>query len=225
MELAIDTSTRYAGICLSSKGQALAEVVWHCERNHTLELASKVQDLLDQTGNNFGNLHILTIAQGPGNFSALRVGMSYMKGLALALQIPLVPVATLDIEASPYLGLGLPVYALLEAGRGEIVWSLFSDGQRSDPKVSPLQDLTKQIDRPSLICGEGAFHLRESLSQLLPDHSKIATFCLPSRQPAVLAALGYERFLDKHHTSIATLQPLYARGPTISKPREPRPRL
>ena len=57
------------------------------------------------------------MALGPGGFSALRVGISVAKGLALPLDIPLVGVGTLEMEAYPYAGAGIPVCPLLEAGR------------------------------------------------------------------------------------------------------------
>ena len=59
------------------------------------------------------------MAIGPGGFSALRVGLSTAKGLCTGLNIPLVALNTLDVEAEPHRDQDLPVCALLDVGRGE----------------------------------------------------------------------------------------------------------
>ena len=117
MELAIDTSTRYASIALSRRGEAIAELTWRSERNHSVELVPSIQLLLKRESVNVSDLTAICVASGPGGFSALRVGMSAAKAMAMSLDIPLIAVNTLDIEAQPYLELGVPVCALIGAGR------------------------------------------------------------------------------------------------------------
>ena len=69
----------------------------------------------------------IAVALGPGGFSALRVGISVAKGLALASGKPLVGLRTLDLEAHPYLASGVPVWAEIPfdprfgAGCGSVV--------------------------------------------------------------------------------------------------------
>ena len=44
----------------------------------------------------FEDLNAICISAGPGSFTGLRIGMSYAKGIALALNIPIVPISTFD---------------------------------------------------------------------------------------------------------------------------------
>ena len=228
MELSIDTSTRYAGICLSQEGEALLELTWRSQQNHTVELAPSVEALLHRLNATPQDLTALIIAQGPGNFSALRVGMSYVKGLAFALQLPVVAISSLEVEAAPYRDLGLPVYALLDAGRSEVVWARFEGQadqwrQQTQEQVTTIEELCRNIERPALLCGEGTVRWREALGELLGDRARVATTTLPSRRPAILAHLGHQRLLLGESADVATLQPRYARAPSITPPNPPRP--
>ena len=115
MELSIDSSTRYACVGLSRQGESLAELAWRSDRNHSVELVPAIQALLGRRAVEFHEIEAVFVEAGPGGFSALRVGMSTAKSLAVALGVPLVSVVTLDVEAQPYLALGAPVVALMEA--------------------------------------------------------------------------------------------------------------
>ena len=159
MLLALDTSTRYAGAALlNADGQLLRLVHWRSQRNHSVELLPTIQALLAREDTPVRKLDAIAIAIGPGNFSALRVGLSVAKGLALAWNLPLVAVTTLEAEAHPYRTAELPVVALLDAGRGEIAWSLFAqvDGefrQTMSAQISPPLELAKELPIPALLCG------------------------------------------------------------------------
>ena len=119
MLLALDTSTRYASVTLADDDRVIASRTWYSKINHTAELMPAVVQVLESRGLITGQLSGVAVALGPGGFSALRVGISAAKGLALVAKIPIVGVGTLDLEAYAYLESGYPVCALLEAGREE----------------------------------------------------------------------------------------------------------
>ena len=55
-----------------------------------------VENALSKTKNSFQDLDAIAISMGPGSFTGLRVGLSYAKGLSLALDIPIVPISTFE---------------------------------------------------------------------------------------------------------------------------------
>ena len=158
MLLVIDTSTRYAGVALADAGRVISCRSWYSAVNHTAELMPAVAQTLESAGLTVNDLDGIAVALGPGGFSALRVGMSVAKGLAMAAGKPLVGVGTLDSEAQPYRESGLPVCALLDAGRSEVASACFGrDGQRSrDDLICSPEELLAEIAEPTLFCGEGA---------------------------------------------------------------------
>ena len=119
MLLAIDTSTRYAGVALADDQRVIAARTWYSTANHTTELMPAVAQLLQGRATAVQDLEGVAVALGPGGFSALRVGVSVAKGLAAAGGLKIVGVGSLDLEAFPYAGSGLPVCSLwrLDEGR------------------------------------------------------------------------------------------------------------
>ena len=157
MLLAIDTSTRYAGVAVADGERLLAARSWYSTSSHTSELMPAVAGLLDGLGLSPRDLQDIAVALGPGAFSALRVGVSAAKGLALAAGKPLAGVPTLDLEAFPYLESGLPVCALLDSGRTEVAAALFgADGARmGEDRMGRPGEIITQVAGPTIFCGEG----------------------------------------------------------------------
>ena len=220
MLLAIDTSTRNAGVALATGGQVVAARSWRSAVNHTAELMPAVQHLLGAADATVSDLEGIVVALGPGGFSALRVGMSVAKGLCLASGKPLVGVGTLDAEAHPYLQSGLPVCALLDAGRSEVSSGLFgADGSRvRDDRICPPKELLGEFTGPTLICGEGSVAHGDMLREELGAEAILVGYSPASRLWA-LAALGQQRLEVGGSDDVATLQPYYLRMPTIGTPK------
>jgi len=116
MLLAIDTSTHYASVALHDGERLLAEHTWLAKQDHTRTLLPAIQHLLAASGTELGSLQAVAVALGPGSFNGLRVGLSTAKGLAIASQLALVGVPTLELIAIEY-GLCEPT---MNAGRGRI---------------------------------------------------------------------------------------------------------
>jgi len=226
MELSIDTSTRYASICISHEGNLLAETCWFSKQNHSVELLPSIDNLL--TGNNLNNkaLDCVIIAVGPGGFSALRVGLSTAKGLSSSLNIPLVALNTLEIEAYGFRGLGFQICSILDMGREEVAaaiyngldegWACIEEGY-----VSKVEGLCASIDTKTVFCGEAVQKYGESINEVLGDLAVVAKQILPTRMPAIIAHMGYNKFRRMEFENLSTVEPIYLRSPSISQPRSP----
>ena len=226
MELSIDTSTRYAGAGLSDEGKLLAEYSWVSRQNHSVELLPAIDHLLKTNGAAPKDLACVFVAIGPGGFSALRVGLSTAKGLAISLGIPIVALNTLEIEADPFRSLGLPVCAALDAGRGEVAAAVYAEESgvwktAREAWIASPEEVVSGVEGRALFCGEGASLLEPALSERLADGSVLAEHTPPTRRPGTLARMGYERFATGDLADTSTLEPFYLRKPSISTPRRP----
>ena len=220
MLLAVDSSTRYAGVALCEEGRVLSCRSWYSTVNHTSELMPAVAQILGQHGLAAADLKGMAVALGPGRFSALRVGMSAVKGLAVTTGKPVVGLGTLDLEAYPYLESGLPVCALLDAGRSEVASALFGpDGLRiREDMVGDAEELIDSIDEPTLFCGEAMSSwgglIRERLGRLA-----VVAGPVPAQRVWSLCQLGWKRLAEGQVSDLATLQPTYLRMPSIGGPK------
>ena len=227
MLIAVDTSSRSAGVLLWKNERPLASLSWQSNFNLTAELTPAIQHMLQRTNIQARELQGVALALGPGGFSSLRVGMSVAKGLSLALDLPLFGTSTLEIEAYPYADLELPVFALLDAGRDEVAWACFQkqggQWQKLQPeKIGNLADLVQTVTQRTIFCGEGLMVHGSSLRQALGQRGVIVEYPGPSLRLWALARLGAKRLEQGLMDDPATLQPLYLRRPSISKPKPAR---
>ncbi|MSQ06663.1 MAG: tRNA (adenosine(37)-N6)-threonylcarbamoyltransferase complex dimerization subunit type 1 TsaB [Dehalococcoidia bacterium] len=225
MLLAIDTSTRYAGVALAHEGRVLSCRCWHSTVNHTTELMPAVAQTLEARSLAVRDLEGIAVALGPGGFSSLRVGLSAAKGLAKAAGLPLAGVVTLDLEAFPYMALGLPVCAWLDAGRGEVAAACFGPGgQRcqADTIGTPealLEALPASATQPTLFCGEGVMPWAGLIKDRLGPGALVVAQSSPAVRLSSLVELGGQRLAAGQVSELAALQPYYLRMPTLGSPK------
>lgn len=218
-ELSIDTSTNHSGIGLSEQGVPFAEYSWISKFNHTVELLPAVDMLITHHKRKRQDISAVFVALGPGGFSSLRVGLSTAKGLALALDIPIVGIGTMMLEAYPFAWQPLPVRPILDAGRGEFATALFKPEngqlqQMETERVVSLDTLSEAFAGPTLVCGEQAPAVIERLRVKAGNIVVFPGYAF--RRPGGLAALAWRKLASGHTDDINTLEPMYMRGPSIT---------
>ncbi len=221
MLLAIDTSTRHAGVAVCDDGRVLSSRCWRSSVNHSAELMPAVDQILRSHGLAPGDLSGIAVALGPGGFGALRVGMSVVKGLAFTSGTPVVGIGTLDLEAHAFLQSGLPVRAMLDAGRKEVASALFGkDGARArEDMVCTAEELVEGIDEQTLFCGEAVASWGDVIRERLGGLAVVADSA-PSQRAWALGRLGWERLAEGKTEDLASLQPNYLRMPSIGRPKQ-----
>ena len=106
----------------------------------------------------------------------------------MSLGIPLVAVNTLEIEAEPYRSMGMPVCAVLDAGRSEVSAAMYADedGQWrnvQEARVLSTEELCSEIDSTTFFCGEALPLVAEALQASLGDKAVLADQTPPTRSP------------------------------------------
>ena len=217
MLLAIDTSTRFAGVALADVGQVVACRAWRSRTNHSAELMPAAAQMLKDHETPAAALSGIAVALGPGGFSALRVGLSVAKGLAATCSLPLVGVGTLELEAFPYLGSGMRVCAMVEAGRGEVAAAVFGpeEADVSEERICPPEELLELFSEPTIFCGEGAAARVSLIRERLGKQALIVDPAVPASRLWSLAAIAWQRIASGNIDEPAGLQPNYLRMPSI----------
>lgn len=212
MLLAVDTSTAQTGLALYDGAAVLSEMFWQTRTHHTAELAPAVQQMLARTGANVKDLRALGVAIGPGSFTSLRVGLSFVKGLALARRLPVVGIPTLDVAAAAQPPTNAPLAATLPAGRGRlaVVWYRATENgwqAQGGAVVCTADDLAAQIESLTWVCGELSGEERQRLQK--NRHIRLATPAHCVRRPGLLAELAWQRWQSGQVDSAAALAPIY----------------
>jgi tRNA threonylcarbamoyladenosine biosynthesis protein TsaB len=211
--LAVDTSTRTVGMAIYDGVHVLSESIWFSQDHHTVELAPAVADLLAKSGIRVADLAALGVALGPGSFTGLRIGLAFAKGLALAQNIPIIGVPTLDVLAASQPVQLMRLAAVLQAGRNRLAVNWYqADGGtwRPDGQLQVLtpDELTERIQVPTLVCGE----LTESERRLLRRNHKFVSLASPAlslRRPSFLAELAWQKWQAGQSDPPANLAPVY----------------
>ena len=222
MLLAIDTATRNASLALYDATGVLAERSWRSANNHSVEMLPAIAEMVSLQGCTPADLTAVAVAQGPGSFTGLRIGMSIAKGLCLALSIPIIAVPTLDIITYAVGDPGGEVFAVLEAGRGRVYVQRyrFEDGYpvADGPiEVQHAADWVPGNTEPALVAGEVSAELaKHLLQQDETDSLSIASLAGSVRRAGYLAELAWDRFVRDEADDLDSLVPAYVRYPTTS---------
>jgi tRNA threonylcarbamoyladenosine biosynthesis protein TsaB len=158
-------------------------------------------------------IQALGVALGPGSFTSLRVGLAFVKGLALARHLPVLGIPTLNVVAAAQEVRDLPLAAVLQAGRGRLALSWYEAGEngwesKGAAQVTTADELAESIQKPTIVCGELTADERQRLAR------KRVNVLLPSpaacvRRPAILAELSWERWQAGEQDDAASLAPIY----------------
>lgn len=213
MLLAIDTSTAQIGLALHDGTNIPGEFTCASGLYHTRELTPALSRLMTGCGKNMDDIHALGVAIGPGSFTSLRVGLAFIKGLALARQLPLIGVPTLDIVAASVPPSDRRLAAVLQAGRGRLAvgwYKAVEDGWQAEgpARVTTAEELSRKIRKPVLICGELTAEDRNCLKRKFKN-VVLASPAQCVRRPGILAEIAWVRWQAGKVDTAATLAPIY----------------
>lgn len=235
--LAADTSTNAGSLALveapaGGPGRTLVERSWDVgvggrlrggAPNHSDRLVPEMDEILRVTGVGYGDLAGLACATGPGSFTGLRVALSVLKGIALARDLPLAGVSTLEALAWNLPFAGRRVVPLLDARKSEVYAAVFAatDGPvvRLQPDVvtapEPFLAALAADPTPVVFLGDGARVYAELVGRHLPGRSDVVdgSAALPRAGNVARLALPALRRGRSAETEPAALVPAYLRRP------------
>ncbi len=99
MILAIETATPVCSVAILDGDNVIVELTQESYQRHNEILAVMVNQALSDANLRIGDIDRIAVSIGPGSFTGLRVGLSYAKGVSLALDVPIIPISSLDALA------------------------------------------------------------------------------------------------------------------------------
>lgn len=213
--LAVESATLSGGVALLDDDRVLGEITLNIAITHSERLMSAVDRLLADCGLAPADLDGLAVSVGPGSFTGLRVGLATVKALAMALDLPVAPVPTLDALAARLPFADAPVCPILDARKGEVYLSLYrwsgSGMERQwDYLALPPESAVARLEAPVILLGDGIEACRPWLDRLGAG-ARVAPAAQRMPSAAAVAVLGRAALVTGGGVSAEALAPLYLR--------------
>ena len=171
LTLAFETSAKAASVALTENGKLLGESYQNTGLTHSQTLMVMAEDLLKQCGKKTDDVTAVAVAEGPGSFTGVRIGVAAAKGFAWGAELPCVGVSTLEAMVKTlgvWQGWVCPV---MDARRSQVYNALFYVNQGKPERMTPdraiaLSDLEvelKEKEGPIFLVGDGSVLAHKTL--------------------------------------------------------------
>ena len=206
--LGIDTSTKICTCSIfDSENGVIAETSLSVKKNHSNIVMPIIDNLFKISDLNINDIDKIVVAIGPGSFTGVRIALGIAKGLAMALNKPLIAVNELDILEAIASGNENEIIPLIDA-RKERVYYKYQNKYVDDYLINLISNFDK--NKKYIFVGDGAINYKNILKDNLGDNAVI----LPMYNSFPRASILCELALNKEEANIYTLEPEY-----ISKSR------
>ena len=163
LTLAFESSAKAASVALCEDGHLISQYTQCSGLTHSRTLLPMAEDLLKNAELTLADIDVFAVAQGPGSFTGIRIGISTVKGLAWAADKPCVGVSTLEAMAWHGVSAGGYICPVMDARRSQVYNALFEirEGRPvrlTEDRPIALADLLeelKALPTPVLLVGDG----------------------------------------------------------------------
>ncbi len=216
--LGIDTSNAPFSAALVEDGTILIEQTSAMKKTHSIQAMPAVEQLLASANLRPSDLDAIAVAEGPGSYTGVRIGVTLAKTLAWTLDIPLVGVSSLEVLAAnavPFEGVICPLF---DARRGNVYCGLYkSKGERLhriwEDRHGSLEELLSDISfihQPVLFIGTDVDLHKTAIRESLGEQAVFAPFPQQLPRASQLILLAEQRLPV---TDVHDFVPAYRRIP------------
>ena len=206
--LGIDTSTKICTCSIfDSENGVIAETSLSVKKNHSNIVMPIIDNLFKISDLTINDIDKIAVAIGPGSFTGVRIALGIAKGLAMALNKPLIAINELDILEAIASSNENEIIPLIDA-RKERVYYKYQNKYVDDYLINLISNFDK--NKKYVFVGDGAINYKNILKDNLGDNAII----LPMYNAFPRASVLCELALNKEEANIYTLEPEY-----ISKSR------
>lgn len=224
--LSVECSATPCSVAISENGKVLASAFCNVKLTHSQTLMPMVESVLRSSLLGIKDIGAFAVSSGPGSFTGVRIGISAVKGMAQADNLPCISVSTLESMAQNYSDTECFVCAVMDARCNQLYNALFSNKngvseRLCEDRALAIDDLAPQIaelakrDTKIYIVGDGAEIFYEAVKDienvLLADEQR-------RYQNAVgVSAVAEIMFENNNYITAERLQPKYLRLPQAER--------
>lgn len=214
--LAVDTSSRSCSVAVVENNNLLAEIIKEDGETHSRHLMNMIKKVFELSGLVPFDIDGYAVTKGPGSFTGLRIGISSVKGLAVATEKPLAGISSLDALAAQVLPTPYLICSVIDARKGEVYSSRyrFIDGliqkEMKEDVFLPNQ-AADGIGEPSLFIGDGANLYRNIIEKKLENLAYFPPPFFNVIRASTVAFMSIKKFENNDTVDAALFAPHYIR--------------
>lgn len=219
--LAFDSTATAASVAVCEDGKVLTEFFVNAGLTHSRTLVPMVDAALKNTDLDLKSIDALAVSNGPGSFTGVRIGVSVVKGIAFADNLPCIEVSTLEAMAYNLTLCDCLVCSVMDARCAQVYNGLFEIKYGEVHRITPdralaIADLKtelteKYIGKRIILVGDGAeLCFKELMDTKLSV--ELAPFALRSQRACSVAAAAFDKLSKGEKAKSASeILPAYLR--------------
>lgn len=220
--LAVDTATQSCSVAVVSEKTIIAEYSVNHKDTHSRFVLGMIDDILKICHLAVKELDGFGVTIGPGSFTGLRIGLSTVKGLALAVGKPVAGISSLEALAYAVSGTKGLICPMLDARRNEVYTGRYRFRDMTLINELPPQAVSpdiavENIDEPCIFVGDGAIAYEDLIRNNLGRLAVFANLFQHTIRASSVGLMAIERFMAKDTDGPDRLKPVYIRKSDAQK--------
>ena len=214
--LAIDTSSHGCSAAITDDHELLAEINLYKKETHSKHLMRIIHDIFGISGYSLAEMDGFAFSRGPGSFTGLRIGLSTIKGLAMATKKPVAGISSLDA-----LALGVPypecqICAIIDARKNEAFMARYSlfDGKLEktmDECLVTPDKIYHGITGKTVFIGTGVQPYYETIRKMMGENALFVQDENHFVKARNVAVLSHKCFETNNFDDLSLFVPRYIR--------------
>lgn len=224
--LAVESSGKSCSVAVADNNIIIADIFLNNGLTHSQTLSTMIDFALISAKVDIRDIDLFAVANGPGSFTGVRIGVSNIKGLAQPLKTKCAPVSTLAAIAFNLIGINSYVCTALDARCSQFYYAIFKCDSDKAERLSPdsaggfeeIINTVTNVLKPTdsiILAGDGAeklfefFNDSEFIAKLTPETLRL--------QRAAGVCKAATSMLKSEYCSADDLQPFYLRPPQAER--------
>lgn len=225
--LAVDTSANVASAAICEEDRLICENILNHKKTHSEKIMPMIDELLQDSETKINEIDLFTVANGPGSFTGLRIGVSTVKALAHAVQKPVVGISTLEGMAYNLFDVEGLIAPIMDARRSQVYNALYrwEKGILTEvipPRAIALSDCLTELsgEKKIYFLGDGVPVYEKEITSVLGSKAVFAPMTAALQRASSIAALALVKAKSGNVENYQTLMPFYLRKPQAEREYE-----
>lgn len=226
--LAIDTSANVAAAAVAEDDTLLCEYILNHKKTHSQKIMVMIENLLKDLELTVHDIDLFAVANGPGSFTGLRIGVATMKALAHSVNKPIVGVSSLAGMAYNLPYAEHIIVPVMDARANRVYTASYIWDEEfkeiTEPEATTIEECVANCGElmDTLFVGDGAIAHREYIKEKLGDRAFFAPQPAMLQRASSIAAIAYDMAKKGEVMNYAELKPVYLRKSQAERELEER---